>query len=86
VNAGRRLIQEEGPVRITIDRDECIACGACYAECPDVFEENKDDGLSQITQPYREGGSLAAGEVPKDLKACARAGADICPVSIIHVG
>lgn len=86
MNAGRRLIEEEDPVRITIDRDECIACGACYAECPDVYEENKDDGWSQITGPYRVDGDLATGEVPNDLEACAHSGADVCPVSIIHAG
>lgn len=72
-------------MKVTIDRDGCISCGACYAECPKVFEENGDDGWSQVTEPYRVDGNIAAGEVPNDLGSCATAGADACPVSIIHI-
>ncbi len=73
-------------MRVTIDREQCISCGACYAECPDVYEENGDDSWSRITAPYRVDGNIAAGEVPNDLEACARSGAEVCPVSIIHAG
>ncbi len=73
-------------MKVTIDREQCIACGACYQECPKVFEENPDDTWSQITEPYRVDGNIGVGEVPNDLEACAASGADVCPVSIIHVG
>jgi ferredoxin len=71
-------------MKVTIDRDQCISCGACYGECPQVFEENGDDSWSQITEPYRAGGAIAAGEVPADLETCVRNAAEVCPVSIIH--
>lgn len=73
-------------MRVTIDRDQCISCGACYSECPQVFEENGDDSWSQITEPYRAAGAIDAGEVPPDLETCAKNAADACPVSIIHAG
>ncbi len=72
-------------MKVTIDRDECISCGACYADCPEVFEENEDDYLSQIVEEYRIDGDPATGEVPDDLKACATSAAEGCPVEIIHI-
>ncbi len=73
-------------MKVTIDRDQCISCGACYGECPQVFEENGDDSWSQITAPYRVGEGIGVGEVPADLESCVKNGADVCPVSIIHAG
>ena len=72
-------------MKVTIDRDECISCGACYADCPQVFEENDDDYLSQIVEEYRVDGDIAVGEVPDDLEECATSAAEGCPVEIIHV-
>jgi len=33
-------------MKVKVEQDICIGCGACQAICPDVFEIN-DDGLSQ---------------------------------------
>ncbi len=73
------------PFRVQIDRDECIQCGACYASCPEVFEENADDGLSQVVTQYRAVADGSEGEIPDDLEDCAQEAADGCPVEIIHV-
>ncbi len=73
-------------VKVTIDRDECILCGACWAECPDVFEESPDDGMSQLIEEFQADGDPAVGEIPDDLEGCAINGADVCPVVIIEVG
>jgi putative ABC transport system permease protein len=35
-------------VKVQIEREECISCAACWDDCPDVFEENMEDGLSQV--------------------------------------
>ena len=72
-------------LRVTIDRDECILCGACWVDCPEVFEESLDDGLSQIVEQYRVNGDPAIGEVPADLEDCVTEAADGCPVEIIHI-
>jgi ferredoxin len=72
-------------MKVTIERDECISCGACYADCPEVFEENDDDYLSQIVEEYRVDGDPAVGDVPEDLRDCATTAAEGCPVEIIHV-
>jgi ferredoxin len=73
-------------VRVHIDRDECILCGACWDACPEVFEESPEDGLSQIVAEYRTSGEPGEGQVPGDLEDCASAAALDCPVAIIEVG
>ena len=72
-------------VKVRIDRDECILCGACWIDCPDVFEEGPDDSLSQVVPAYQVGGDPASGEVPDGLEDCVRGAAEGCPVEIIHV-
>jgi ferredoxin len=72
-------------VKVRIDRDECILCGACWVDCPDVFEEGPDDGMSQVVLAYQVGGDPASGEVPGNLADCVRGAAEGCPVEIIHV-
>jgi ferredoxin len=72
-------------MKATIDRDQCISCGVCWTECPELFEEDPDDGKSRITGKYRVAGDVAAGQAPEELRKTAQAAADGCPVSIIHI-
>lgn len=74
------------PLKVTIkDRDECIGCGACWGICPEFFEENLEDGLSQIVEEYRVEGDIAKGQAPEALSECVGDAAEDCPVGIIHV-
>ena len=34
-------------MKVKVEKDLCIGCGACQAICPDVFEIG-DDGLSSV--------------------------------------
>jgi ferredoxin len=72
-------------MKVTIDREECIDCGVCYAECPEVFEEDDADGTSGIVEAYRVGGNPAVGQVPEEMAECLRTAADGCPVEAIHI-
>ena len=72
-------------MRVTIDQDDCTACGVCMEDCPEVFEED-DEGISQIVETYRADANPAAGEIPDDLENCAQMAAEDCPVEVIHVG
>ncbi len=58
--------------KIEVDKDKCIGCGACTAQCADMFEMN-DDGKAQ---PKKS-------EV--DDAGCAKEAEDICPVDAIKV-
>lgn len=70
---------------VTIDRDGCIGCGVCWSTCQDVFEQNQDDGHSQVVKKYRAVDKLGDGAIPKELEGCAGNAADGCPVQVIHV-
>ncbi len=68
-------------MKVKIDRDGCIQCGACEQECGDVFVLDGGEPAAVVEQ-YRKG-SPAEGEVPESLADCARAAADSCPVQVI---
>mgnify|MGYP004532619357 FL=1 len=34
-------------MKVKVDKDSCIGCGACAAICPEVFDLD-DDGLSEV--------------------------------------
>jgi ferredoxin len=80
-----KQMRRTGEVRVTVDREECIACGTCYEECPEVFEEDPQDGLSRIVEAYRIGDDPAVGQVPDGLVDCVRTAAEGCPVEAIQV-
>ena len=72
-------------MNVRIDRDECTSCALCWDDCPNVFEENSEDGFSQLAPKYRSGGDPAVGEVPDSERECVEQAAEDCPVEIIHV-
>ena len=72
-------------MKVKIDREACTLCAVCWETCPDVFEENPDDGTSQIVEKYRIDGQLDQGEIPDELSECATQAANGCPVEIIHI-
>jgi len=74
------------PLRIRIDRDTCIGCGACAALAPDIFELNRDDGKAQVTEKFRLAGDPAVGEIPEEAEGDAKSAAEGCPVGAIKVG
>jgi ferredoxin len=71
--------------KVTIDRDGCIGCGACWALAPEFFEQNPDDGKSQVVEKYRVGSDPAVGKAPDHLLNDVKSAADGCPVGAIKV-
>ncbi len=71
--------------KVIITREGCTSCGTCWDMCPEFFEENPDDSLSQVREEYRIGGNPAEGNVPPDMEECVREAADACPVEVILV-
>lgn len=61
-------------MKVKVNQDACIGCGACAAICPEVFELN-DEGISIAKQE----------EVPTDQEEMARDAADSCPTGAIEV-
>lgn len=59
-------------MKVEVNKDACIGCGACAAICPDVFEMD-DEGLSSVIKE----------EISDDLKEDVEEAVDSCPTSAI---
>lgn len=55
-------------LKIAIDRNDCTSCTSCWNTCPEIFEEDPDDGLSRIIEKYQTSGDPANGEIPDDYE------------------
>ncbi|MFP4000734.1 MAG: ferredoxin [Thermoplasmata archaeon] len=69
-------------VKVIIDQDACIACGQCYALCPNVFQDD-GTGTAEIVEEFQSG-QVNEGDVPDDI-GCTEDGAEACPVDAIKV-
>lgn len=72
-------------MKVRVDRDDCISCGVCWSECPEVFIEDPSDSKTSIAEAYRVSGDTSMGEAPDSFLNSANAAAEGCPVSIIHI-
>jgi ferredoxin len=72
-------------MNITIDRMECVSCGACWNICPYIFEQNPCDSLSQIVEEFRFCSDRAEGNIPEHVRACVFEAVNVCPVQIITI-
>lgn len=61
-------------------KEECIACGACGATAPDVFDYD-DEGLAYNILDNNE----RTAEISEDLQDDVRDAADGCPTEAIKV-
>ncbi|NLY31294.1 MAG: ferredoxin [Firmicutes bacterium] len=59
-------------VRLYVDQDLCISCGACVGICPEVFDWNDDEKAHVIVDP-----------VPEDLEDDALEAQESCPTEAI---
>lgn len=70
-------------MKITLNRDECIECGACQDNCPEIFMM-AEDGKASIIEKLQTNGS-SVGITNAKLRTCAQKAAESCPVNIIDV-
>ncbi len=70
-------------IKVIIDRETCIGCGAAPALCSEVFELI-DDGKNAIVEKYRVNDNPAEGVVPAELEECVKRAAEGCPVNAIR--
>lgn len=61
-------------MKVIVNQDVCIGCGACAAICDEVFDID-EEGLSVAKKE----------EVPANLEESVRDAADSCPTSAIEV-
>lgn len=60
-------------MKLKVNQDTCIGCGACQAVCPEVFEIN-DDGLA----------TTIVDEINDEIKDDALDAKEGCPVGAIE--
>ncbi|OCA80875.1 ferredoxin [Pseudobacillus wudalianchiensis] len=63
-----------------IDQDTCIACGACGAAAPDVFDYN-EEGIAYVILDDNEG----VAEIPEELLDDAEEAFEGCPTESIKL-
>lgn len=56
---------------VTVDENECIGCGLCEDECPEIFKVNSVS-ISEVVRQPEEG-----------EEDCAEAAMNACPVGAI---
>ena len=64
-------------MKVKVNKDACIGCGACAAICEAVFMLN-DEGLSEVKEEAKK-------EIKKDDKQAVIDSAESCPTGAIEV-
>lgn len=64
-------------MKVKVNKEACIGCGACAAICDAVFEID-DEGLSQVKEEAKK-------EVKEDDKVACKDAAESCPTGAIEV-
>lgn len=59
-------------MRVKVDQELCISCGACIDVCPEVFDWNEDDKAHSIVD-----------EVPPAVEDQASEALESCPTDAI---
>ncbi len=61
-------------MKVKVNQDKCIGCGACVATCEDNFEMQDNGKAKEIHS-----------DVPENLKQCTQEASDSCPVEAIEI-
>lgn len=60
-------------MKITVDQEACIGCGACVDICPDVFKMDGDKAVPSVE------------ELSEETVKSAKEAQDTCPVDAIAI-
>lgn len=62
-------------MKVTADRDVCIAAGNCVLTAPDVFDQDEDEGTVVLRQE----------DPPEELREAVRRAVALCPSGAIRI-
>lgn len=65
-----------------VEKDTCIACGACGATAPDIYDYD-DEGLAEVI--FNGDGNRGVTEISEDLYEDLQDACDGCPTDSIKV-
>jgi ferredoxin len=66
-----------------VEKDTCIACGACCATAPDIYDYD-DEGLAEVI--FDGDDNHGNTEIPDDLYDDLQDASDGCPTDSIKIG
>ncbi|MCC6017053.1 MAG: ferredoxin [Desulfurococcaceae archaeon] len=74
-------------VKVSVNKETCIACGVCWALVPDVFELDPNTGKTRIRTPYvtNDNDKVSEGNIPSELVDAVKNAANSCPTGSIIV-
>jgi ferredoxin len=62
-------------MKVTVDKEKCIAAGQCVLNAPDVFDQRDEDGIVVLLNP----------SPPAGAEADVRQAAALCPALAIMI-
>ncbi|GIP15381.1 ferredoxin [Paenibacillus montaniterrae] len=65
-----------------VEKDTCIACGACGATAPDIYDYD-DEGIAEVI--YDGDNNRGVTEIPEDLYEDMQDACDGCPTDSIRI-
>ncbi|MFD0620012.1 MULTISPECIES: ferredoxin [Paenibacillus] len=65
-----------------VEKDTCIACGACGATAPDIYDYD-DEGIAEVI--FDGDNNMGTTEIPEDLYDDLQDAADGCPTDSIKI-
>lgn len=65
-------------MKVAVNKELCIGCGACAAITDNEFFEIGDDGFAQVKEEYKDQ------EVPSEKEEVVQDAMDSCPTSAIE--
>jgi ferredoxin len=65
-----------------VEKESCIACGACGSTAPDLFDYD-DEGIAVVI--YEGDANRGVTEIPEDLHEDLQDAADGCPTDSIKI-
>ncbi len=71
-------------MKVKVNKDACIGCGACAQICDEVFELN-DDGLSEVKVEEENKEKDEFVSVKEELQDEVRDAAESCPTGAIEI-
>ena len=71
-------------MKVKVNKDACIGCGACEQICRDVFEID-DEGLSEVKVEENSENKEEFVSVKEEFQDEVRDAADSCPTGAIEI-
>lgn len=65
-----------------VEKDTCIACGACGATAPDIYDYD-DEGLAEVI--FEGDNNRGITEIPEDMYEDMQDACDGCPTDSIRI-